>query len=551
MIKRHICFIITIVMVLLTINIGICSLTIEKSTATNYQLDNETNLHIYDPGPQEEWNVTFGEDRYDVFFSVQQTTDGGFIAIGGKNASAWDYGGDCWLVKTYEDGGMQWNRTFGGSETDNGHGILQTSDGGFIISAMTESFGAGSADAWVIKTDATGIEQWNKTYGGSSYDVVEKTIPQTSDGGFLIVGSTRSFGAGGCDGWLIKINETGTEQWNKTYGAQMNEHFWEVHITSDGGYVMIGYTENSSTQTRYAWVVKTDSTGVIEWEKQFGPANQGLSIQQTADHGYVFLAEVKDTVFGGYLNAWMVKIDQNGNEQWNKFFITPKGENRFAVLHNIKQTSDDCFIMAGVTNAVTPVYTIGDLWLTKVDQDGNIIWEKIIGGTQYDSTYTVEPTSDDSYIISGMTKSFGEGDNFNAWLVKISNYENQRPDKPNTPSGKIRGKIGNEYTYTSSCSEPDGEPLYFIWDWGDNNYTYWIGPFNSGQSAEATYAWGQKGEYYIRVKTKDIFGGESSWSDPLKITMPYCYEKPVLQFLNWLFERFPGAFPILRYLLGY
>jgi hypothetical protein len=205
--------------------------------------------------------------------------------------------------------------------------------------------------------------------------------------------------------------------------------------------------------------------------------------------------------------------------------------------------------MAGVTNAVTPVYTVGDLWLTKVDQNGNVLWEKIISGTQYDSTYTVEPTSDDSYIISGMTKSFGEGDNFNAWLVKISDYDNQRPSKPDTPSGKIRGKTGNEYTYTSRCIEPDGEPLYYIWDWGDYNFTYWIGPSNSGQTAEASNSWGQKGEYAVRVKTKDIYGGESSWSDPLTITMP-CSYTPLYHFFDWLFQRFPNAFPILRHLMG-
>ena len=509
------------------------------------------NLLIGGSGPQEEWNVTFGGDKYDVFFTVRETTDGGFITVGGRDATAFDIGGDCWLVKTDAGGSMQWNRTFGGSKTDNGHGILQTTDGGFIISAITESFGAGSADAWVIKTDATGSEQWNRTYGGYSYDSTGKTIAGTSDGGYLIAGSTLSFGAGGRDGWLIKINTTGDEQWNKTYGTKNNEHFWEVHITSDGGYVMIGFVENNSAQRRDAWVVKTDSNGDTQWEKLFGPANQGLSIQQTSDNGFVLLAEVKDTIFGGYLNAWMVKIDQNGNEQWNKLFITPKGDDRFAIHHNIKPTSDGCFIMTGITNGKTPIYSLGDLWLTKIDQNGDILWEKIIGGTQYDSTYSVEAISDGGYIVSGMTGSFGSGDGFNAWLVKISDYDNQRPSKPDKPDGKIRGKPGTEYTYTSSCIEPDGEPLYYIWDWGDNNYSYWFGPCNSGEPAEATYSWGQKGGYSVRVKTKDIFGGESDWSDPLTITMPCSYNIPFIQFWMKLLERFPNAFPICRYILDF
>jgi len=345
-------------------------------------------------GPEEQWNVTFGGNKYDVFFSVQATADGGFIAVGGKNASSWDIGGDCWLVKTDANGNMQWNRTFGGTKTDNGHGIIQTSDGGYILSAITESYGAGSVDAWVIKTDALGNEQWNRTYGGVGYDLAEKTIPQTSDGGFLITGSTISFGAGGRDGWLIKINATGAEEWNKTYGSANNEHFWEVHVTSDGGYIMIGFVENSSTKHRDAWVVKTDDTGNVQWEKTYGPANQGLSIQQTPDHGYVLVAEVADTVFGGYLNAWMVKTDEDGNEEWTKLFITPQGNNRFAVLHNIQLTSNGDYILTGVTNAELPVYSKGDLWMTKIDAAGNILWEKITGGSAYDSTYTVSVTSD-------------------------------------------------------------------------------------------------------------------------------------------------------------
>jgi hypothetical protein len=285
------------------------------------------------------------------------------------------------------------------------------------------------------------------------------------------------------------------------------------------------------------------------WEKKFGPANQGLSIKQTSDDGFILVAEVGDTVFGGYLNAWMVKIDKNGDEQWNKLFITPKGDSRFAVLHNIQLTSDDGFILTGITNGKTPVYSVGDLWLTKTDLNGNILWEKIIGGAKYDSAYTVQETSDGGYIVSGMTKSFGSGSDFNAWLVKISDYDNQRPNKPNTPAGKQSGKSGTNYTYASSCVEPDGEVLYYIWDWGDKNYTYWVGPSNSGESAEATYSWGQKGEYAVRVKTKDVFGGESDWSDPLPIKMPYSYN-PLQQLLERLFERFPNTFPVLWHLMG-
>ena len=492
---------------------------------------NEIGITSLNDGPDEEWNVTFGGDKYDIFFVVQQTSDGGFIALGGRDATSWDIGGDCWLVKTDENGNMQWDKTFGGRKTDNGHGILQTNDGGYIISAITKSYGAGSYDAWLIKTDASGNEQWNKTFGGTNYDLAEKSVLQISDGGYLIVGSTYSYGAGKSDGWLIKTDASGNEQWNKTYGTENMEHLWEVHVTSDGGYIMIGYAQGERSD---AWVVKTDANGNQEWDKKFGPAHQGLSIKQCIDGGYIFLAEVKDTAFGGYLNAWMVKTDKDGNEEWNKMFITPIGEDRFAVHHNIQLISDGGYILTGVTNAVTPVYSVGDMWLSKIDENGNILWEKIIGGLEYDTTYTVDPTSDGGFIISGMTKSFGSGDNFNAWLVKVSDYENKRPSKPDQPEGPTSGKSGEEYTFTTSATDPDGDQLYYIWDWDDGNYSDWL------DTHEASYTWTEEAKFDIRVKAKDTNGGESDWSDPFSFSTPKnkAINRPVLRFLFQLMNKF-------------
>ncbi|KYK29263.1 hypothetical protein AYK20_06130 [Thermoplasmatales archaeon SG8-52-1] len=530
------------------------------ANATNVQNHTNEDNQIYrnapikvgiislNDGPEEEWNVTFGGDKYDIFFVVQQTSDGGFVALGGRDATSWDIGGDCWLVKVDENGNMQWNKTYGGQKTDNGHGILQTNDDGYIISAITESYGAGSSDAWLIKTDEYGNEQWNRTFGGKNYDLAEKSVLQTDDGGYLIVGSTYSYGAGMCDGWLIKTDEYGNEQWNKTYGTENNEHFWEVHETSDGGYIMIGYVQ---AERRDAWVVKTDIDGNKEWDKKFGPAYQGLSIEQCEDGGYICLAEVEDTVFGGYLNAWMVKMDEDGNEEWNKMFITPKGKDRFAVHHNIKLTQDNGYILAGVTNAVLPVYSVGDMWLTKIDGNGNILWEKIIGGLGYDTTYTVDLTSDGGFIISGMTKSFGTGGNFNAWLVKVSDYENQRPNKPITPEGHSSGIPREEYTFSSNAIEPDGEQVYYAWNWGDGNYSYWLGPYSSGETCEAIYSWKNKGDYNIRVKAKDVYGGESDWSEPhlISIKKSKTLNTPFQWLQNYL-QSHPNLFPIIRQLLG-
>jgi outer membrane protein assembly factor BamB len=140
-----------------------------------------------------------------------------------------------------------------------------------------------------------------------------------------------------------------------------------------------------------------------------------------------------------------------------------------------------------------------------------------------------------------------------SWDGKVycfSSSGGQPPEKPNKPSGLTKGKAGIEYTYTSSTTDPDGDQVYYLWDWGDGNNSGWLGPYNSGVTINTTYKWTVKGSYSIKAKVKDVYGLESPWSDPLPVTMPYTY-KPILQFLELLFQRFPNAFPILQHLLGY
>ena len=135
-------------------------------------------------------------------------------------------------------------------------------------------------------------------------------------------------------------------------------------------------------------------------------------------------------------------------------------------------------------------------------------------------------------------------------LMELWNILKNPPDKPNQPSGETNGKIKAEYNYTISTTDPEGDQVYYLWDWGDGNNSGWFGPYNSGVTAGVTHNWTVKGSYSIKVKAKDIFGAESPWSDPLPITMPYSYT-PIQQFLDWLFQRFPHAFPLLRYLMEY
>jgi hypothetical protein len=127
---------------------------------------------------------------------------------------------------------------------------------------------------------------------------------------------------------------------------------------------------------------------------------------------------------------------------------------------------------------------------------------------------------------------------------------NQPPEQPSQPTGPNSGKPGTTYLYQTSTTEPDGEQVYYRWDWGNGEYSDWLGPYDSGESISTSHIWPEEGTYLIRVKAKDVYDTESDWSDPFAVTMPYSYN-PIHQFFEWLFQRLPRAFPLLRHLLGY
>jgi len=214
------------------------------------------------------------------------------------------------LVGASEPPATEWNRTYGGTDDDQAFSVRQTSDGGYIIAGLTYSFGAGSCDAWLVKTDTSGNMVWNKAYGGTSWDDA-KSVVQTSDGGYIIAGYTYSFGAGGGDFWLVKTDSNGEMVWNKTYGGTDDDYAYSVQQTIDAGYIIAGLTESFGAGWEDFWLVKTDSNGEMVWNKTYGGTGNdwAFSVQQTSDGGYVIAGLTGSVVAVTYQqDFWLIKV---------------------------------------------------------------------------------------------------------------------------------------------------------------------------------------------------------------------------------------------------
>ena len=329
--------------------------------------------------------------------SVQQTLDGGYIIAGWKLSFTSD-GYDVYLIKTDENGNTLWDRTFSESGSDMGYSVQQTSDGGYIITGSTGSVFT-DYDVYLIKTDDNGSELWTKTYGGTTDDC-GKSVQETMDGGYIITGWTLSIGTS-YDVYLIKTDENGEIIWTKTYGG----NYWDignsVQQTIDGGYIITGYTDQIDYDNGDVYLVKTDNNGDTIWTKTFGGQlkDEGYSVQQTFDGGYIItgVTEHSNTKH----NVYFIKTDENGETIWTKTFI----DEYDSYGYSVQQTTDGGYIITGEISNSTGF----DVYLIKMDNDGNTLWTNSYGRYHIDIGYSIKQTTDGGYIITGKTLSANTG----------------------------------------------------------------------------------------------------------------------------------------------
>ncbi|MDD2890617.1 MAG: T9SS type A sorting domain-containing protein, partial [bacterium] len=251
------------------------------------------------------WTNTYGGTDYDVGYSVQQTSDSGFIIAGTIGPAA-----NIYLIKINSSGDTLWTKTFGGTDGDCGHSVQQTQDGGFIILGRTSSFGAGNNDVYLIRTDSSGDTLWTKTFGGTDSDV-GWSVRQTEDCGFIIAGETNSFGAGVSDVYLIRTDFSGDTLWTKTFGGTGSEEGYLVQQTSDSGFIIVGRTSSFGAGNSDVYLIKTNSSGDTLWTKTFGGTKYdlGYSVQQTSDGGFNITGQTES--FGaGSGDVYLIRLDK-------------------------------------------------------------------------------------------------------------------------------------------------------------------------------------------------------------------------------------------------
>ncbi len=255
------------------------------------------------------WAQAYGGSSDDCAQSVRQTTDGGYIAAGYTSSSGAG-SGDAWLLKVDSAGGLSWSQTYGGSSADYAYSVRQTADGGYVVAGNTSSSGAGGSDVWVLKLDASGNETWSKTYGASGDDYAY-SIQEITGTGYIVAGSTESYGAGGSDVWVLLLNELGNQVWTGTFGDTGDEAGYSIIAESGGNYIVAGEKESSNDNN--IWLLSITDAGVDAWTQTYGGSydDTGRAVVQTTDGGFAVVGETRSTMDGGS-DAWIMRTDSSG-----------------------------------------------------------------------------------------------------------------------------------------------------------------------------------------------------------------------------------------------
>jgi hypothetical protein len=418
--------------------------------------------------PNKVWDKTFGGGGDEELAVIFQSKDEGYIFGGSTTSNQNNAGGyDFQVGKLNAAGTLVLQRAFGGDKDDILTCLLATQDGGFIVGGSSASGrgpvksqnSLGEADYWIVKVNKGGEKEWDKRYGGTSIDNLT-SMYQTSDGGYILGGYSWSNNGGQitdtCRGksdyWIIKIDGLGNKLWDKRYGGVDFDELYSVEQTSDGGYILGGYsyygisgdkTEDGRGNCDF-WAVKTDASGNKIWDKRFGGTDYEhmYAMTQTNDNGYILAGDSRSKLSGdksqngrGKYDFWLVKLAGSGEKVWDKRF----GGKEFDVVTTVKQTNDGGYVVGGESasgiegDRTQANKGASDFWMLKLDADGNKIWDVAFGGSENDYLQDVSLTSDGGYILGGISRSERSGDKTQAnkggydfWIIKAGSTTDQQ-----------------------------------------------------------------------------------------------------------------------------
>lgn len=355
-----------------------------------------------------------GTTESDGGSSIIETPDGGFLIVGSTILPDEDYS-DAYVVKTDYFGKVEWMKNYGGDESDNARDVQCTDDNGFLIAGVTDSYGAGRQDVYLLKLNSAGEQQWRKTHGGK-YDDRASCLKKLDDGNFIIAGNTKNTDDQSRNAYLLKIDASGEEIWSKNYGGDGGETVNDILLMNDGGFLVLGSTTSIGAGEFDVYLFKTDASGNVEWEKTYGGTDweEGNSIHPTSDGGYM-IAGFTVSQGAGARDMYYFKIDEAGNMQWEKTFGY---ENNDGVSEILVTPDGGCLLGGSTVNLITDEKTYSDILIVRTDASGEVEWTKTFGSDKSEGTSDMLLMADGGFLLLGSTGSYSKDNDI--YLLRLS-----------------------------------------------------------------------------------------------------------------------------------
>ena len=396
------------------------------------------------------WEKNFGGSAQDRAYAIIQTTDGGYALSGTTYSDDGDVGNnnggsDYWILKLDGSGNLQWEQNFGGTQYEFAASLIQTMDQGYLIVGRTNSNEAGiygDTNGWILKLDESGNVEWERHIGGSDYDYIQSAI-QTTDGEYILGGYSGSSDGdvsnnnGDLDTWIIKLDINGNIIWERSYGGTGVDVGWTIVQATNGDLVIVGYSNSKNGDVSEnngdfdSWVIRVDSTGDLIWEQNYGGSklDYSESIVPAADGGFILAGSSSSSdgdvaANNGNADLWIIKIDETGNLLWENNY----GGSELDWICALAPMTDGNYALAGFSESIDGDLTENnggaDLWILSIDEAGNLLWEESYGGSGDERALSIIQTAEGGFAIAGASDS-DDGDVSNNhggddyWIVKL------------------------------------------------------------------------------------------------------------------------------------